>query len=312
LPTVFRCGQLNRPGGRPVESLDQFGSNPRSSRAAPNLAMFLAQAQQPADPAALGHRGVMGGQGQPRQAVAQQAGGSFVELGCSAHSGPNTMGEAESRVRFQPPPRRAWARWLGASLAPIPAPHTHGASARTDNRPTGEFRDPSNLRGLIGLRRVGCCSANFLPNQAGPSATGPLFRLLFIDQVNDGDVKAGLSITRTRSSLQSSAMHRREAPRCWRPTPIFDMDLPQRPGSRRALNSPPPPGRSGHHSSTTLAESWWVPAANLHPGAAVLRATQMGGGGAQGAFELSPKSKARVYVPDEESRVTFRRCGRCG
>ena len=83
-------------------------------------------------------------------------------------------------------------------------------------------------------------------------------------------------------------------------TPIFDMDLPQRLETKGVEFAAAPPKKP--NIFTTIL-SWVVPPLIF---ILVLQffARRSMGGGAQGALSFT-KSKAKVYVPDEESRVTF-------
>ncbi|MDG2193129.1 MAG: ATP-dependent zinc metalloprotease FtsH, partial [Synechococcus sp. cluster2_bin.209] len=83
-------------------------------------------------------------------------------------------------------------------------------------------------------------------------------------------------------------------------TPIFDMDLPQRLEAKGVEFAAAPPKKP--NIFTTIL-SWVVPPLIF---ILVLQffARRSMGGGAQGALSFT-KSKAKVYVPDEESRVTF-------
>ena len=83
-------------------------------------------------------------------------------------------------------------------------------------------------------------------------------------------------------------------------TPIFDMDLPQRLESHGVEFAAAPPQKP---SFLTTALSWVVPPLIFILVLQFFARRQMGGG-AQGALSFT-KSKAKVYVPDEESRVTF-------
>ena len=83
-------------------------------------------------------------------------------------------------------------------------------------------------------------------------------------------------------------------------TPIFDMDLPQRLEQHGVEFSAAPPKRP---SVFTTILSWVVPPLIFILVLQFFARRQMGGGG-QGALSFT-RSKAKVYVPDEQSRVTF-------
>ena len=121
---------------------------------------------------------------------------------------------------------------------------------------------------------------------------------LFIDQVNDGSVKRAF-ITQDQIRYELSDPED-GAPQVLATTPIFDMDLPQRLETKGVEFAAAPPKKP--NIFTTIL-SWVVPPLIF---ILVLQffARRSMDGGAQGALSFT-KSKAKVYVPDEESRVTF-------
>ena len=121
---------------------------------------------------------------------------------------------------------------------------------------------------------------------------------LFIDQVNDGAVKRAF-ITQDQIRYELTAPEEGTPP-VLATTPIFDMDLPQRLEAKGVEFAAAPPKKP--NIFTTIL-SWVVPPLIF---IVVLQffARRSMGGGAQGALSFT-KSKAKVYVPDEESRVTF-------
>ncbi|MCP9931338.1 ATP-dependent zinc metalloprotease FtsH [Cyanobium sp. AMD-g] len=170
------------------------------------------------------------------------------------------------------------------------------AIRQDDNRPTRRF-------GLVNLLLIGfgvlLLFSNFLPNPATQVPRVPYS--LFIDQVNDDNVKRAY-ITQDQIRYELTTAPEEGAPTVLSTTPIFDMELPQRLEQHGVEFAAAPPKRP---SFFTTALSWVVP-----PLIFILvlqffaRRSGMGGGGAQGALSFT-KSKAKVYVPDEESRVTF-------
>jgi cell division protease FtsH len=139
--------------------------------------------------------------------------------------------------------------------------------------------------------------SNFLPNPATQVPRVPYS--LFIDQVNDGNVKRAF-ITQDQIRYELSNVPE-GSPSVLATTPIFDMDLPQRLEQKGVEFAAAPPKRPSFF--TTLL-SWVVPPLIFIVVLQFFARRSMGGGGAQGALSFT-KSKARVYVPDEESRVTF-------
>ena len=139
--------------------------------------------------------------------------------------------------------------------------------------------------------------SNFLPNPANQVPRVPYS--LFIDQVNDGNVKrAFITQDQIRYELSNAP---EGSPSVLATTPIFDMELPQRLEQKGVEFAAAPPKRPSFF--TTLL-SWVVPPLIFIVVLQFFARRSMGGGGAQGALSFT-KSKARVYVPDEESRVTF-------
>ena len=121
---------------------------------------------------------------------------------------------------------------------------------------------------------------------------------LFIDQVNDERVaRAYITQDQIRYELKQPVAGE---PPLMATTPIFDMDLPQRLEQHGVEFSAAPPKRP---SVFTTILSWVVPPLIFILVLQFFARRQMGGGG-QGALSFT-RSKAKVYVPDEQSRVTF-------
>ena len=163
-----------------------------------------------------------------------------------------------------------------------------------DNRPNRRF-------GIINLVLIGfgvlLLFSSFIPSN-GIQQVPRVPYSLFIDQVNDGAVKRAY-ITQDQIRYELSDPEE-NAPPVLATTPIFDMDLPQRLESKGVEFAAAPPKKP--NIFTTIL-SWVVPPLIF---ILVLQffARRSMGGGAQGALSFT-KSKAKVYVPDEESRVTF-------
>ncbi len=162
-----------------------------------------------------------------------------------------------------------------------------------DNRPNRRFS-------IINLVLIGfgvlLLASSFIPNPAAQVPRVPYS--LFIDQVNDGSVKRAYI---TQEQIRYELAEPEEgAPPVLATTPIFDMDLPQRLETKGVEFAAAPPKKP--NIFTTIL-SWVVPPLIF---ILVLQffARRSMGGGAQGALSFT-KSKAKVYVPDEESRVTF-------
>ena len=162
-------------------------------------------------------------------------------------------------------------------------------------------KGPNRRFGIVNLILIGfgvlLLLSNFLPNQ-GMQQVPRVPYSLFINQVDDGAVKrAYITQDQIRYELNNAA---EGAPSVLATTPIFDMELPQRLEAKGVEFAAAPPKRP---SFITTALSWVVPPLIF---ILVLQffARRSGMGGAQGALSFT-KSKAKVYVPDEESRVTF-------
>ena len=163
-----------------------------------------------------------------------------------------------------------------------------------DNRPNRRF-------GIINLVLIGfgvlLLLSSFVPNNAMQQVPKVPYSL-FLDQVNDGAVKRAY-ITQEQIRYELSDPEEGTPP-VLATTPIFDMDLPQRLETKGVEFAAAPP-KKPNIFNTIL--SWVVPPLIF---ILVLQffARRSMGGGAQGALSFT-KSKAKVYVPDEESRVTF-------
>ncbi len=168
------------------------------------------------------------------------------------------------------------------------------AIRQDDNRPNRRY-------GIINLVLIGfgllLLISSFLPNPGMQVPRVPYS--LFINQVNDGEVKRAY-ITQEQIRYELSTPEE-GAPSVLATTPIFDMDLPQRLESNGVEFAAAPP-KKPNFFSTILG--WVVPPLIFILVLQFFARRSMGGGGAQGALSFT-KSKAKVYVPDEESRVTF-------
>ena len=164
-----------------------------------------------------------------------------------------------------------------------------------DNRPNRRF-------GILNLVLIGfgvlLLLSSFIPNQ-GMQQVPRVPYSLFIDQVNDGAVKRAY-ITQDQIRYELSEAEE-GAPSVLATTPIFDMDLPQRLETKGVEFAAAPPKKP--NIFTTIL-SWVVPPLIFILVLQFFARRSMGAGGAQGALNFT-KSKAKVYVPDEQSRVTF-------
>ena len=161
---------------------------------------------------------------------------------------------------------------------------------------------PPNRRfGIINLVLIGfgvlLLFSSFLPNQ-GMQQVPRVPYSLFISQVDDGNVRRAY-ITQEQIRYELKEPPAEGAPTVLATTPIFDMDLPKRLEEHGVEFAAAPPQKP---SFITTALSWIVPPLIFILVLQFFARRSMGG--AQGALSFT-KSKAKVYVPDEESRVTF-------
>ena len=160
---------------------------------------------------------------------------------------------------------------------------------------------PNRRFGIINLVLIGF-GALLLFSSFFPSSNTQVPRVpysLFINQVDDGEVKRAY-ITQEQIRYELSTAEE-GAPSVLATTPIFDMDLPQRLEKKGVEFAAAPPKKP--NIFTTIL-SWVVPPLIFILVLQFFARRSMGGGGAQGALSFT-KSKAKVYVPDDESKVTF-------
>ena len=159
--------------------------------------------------------------------------------------------------------------------------------------------EPRRRFGWVNLVLIGVgvllLLSTFLPRPAMQVPRVPYS--LFIDQVNDERVaRAYITQDQIRYELKQPVDGE---PPLLATTPIFDMDLPQRLEQHGVEFAAAPPKRPSVFSTVL---SWVVPPLIFILVLQFFARRQMGGG--QGALSFT-RSKAKVYVPDEQSRVTF-------
>ena len=121
---------------------------------------------------------------------------------------------------------------------------------------------------------------------------------LFIDQVEDGKVvAASLGQNEIRYQLKTEDT---EAPQLLSTTPIFDLELPKRLEANGVQFAAQPPPRNRWFTNIL---GWVIPPI-IFVAVWQFFLNRGGGGGPQGALSIS-KSKAKVYVQDDETKVTF-------
>ncbi len=154
------------------------------------------------------------------------------------------------------------------------------------------------LAGLVLLANL------FLPSLFGPKIPRVPYSL-FIEQVEDGQViQAYIDQTQIRYQLKPEGDQ--EQGQVLSTTPIFDLELPKRLEAKNVQFAAAPPPQNNWF--TTLL-GWVVPPlifVGIWIGIGRILQSRGGGfGGPQGALSIS-KSKAKVYVENESTRVTFK------
>eukprot|EP00457_Paulinella_chromatophora_P003745 gb/GEZN01003753.1/.p1 GENE.gb/GEZN01003753.1/~~gb/GEZN01003753.1/.p1 ORF type:complete len:657 (+),score=17.83 gb/GEZN01003753.1/:100-2070(+) len=198
-----------------------------------------------------------------------------------------------SSVRFSPILRRSSIYENGLKLTKEINILLMAIRQDDDNRPNRRFRLINFA--LIGFGLLLLCSS-FVPNPTTQVPRVPYS--LFIGQVNEGAVKrAYITQDQIRYELTSPEAG---SPPILATTPIFDMELPQR-LEKMGVEFAAAPPKKPNIFITIL--SWVIPPLIF---ILVLQffARRSMGSSAQGALSFT-KSKAKVYVPDEGSRVTF-------
>lgn len=153
------------------------------------------------------------------------------------------------------------------------------------------------VAGLIFLVNI------FLPNLFGPQIPRVPYSL-FIDQVQDGKVEqAYIGQDQIRYKLKAEAEDQQG--QVLSTTPIFDLELPKRLEDKGVqFAAVPPPANNWF---TTLL-SWVIPPlifVGIWLGIGrIIQARGGGMGGPQGALSIT-KSRAKVYVENEATKVTF-------
>ncbi len=137
----------------------------------------------------------------------------------------------------------------------------------------------------------------FLPQLFAPKLPRVPYSL-FINQVNDGAVsRVFLGQDQIRYQLKTEEG---EPLQVLATTPIFDMELPNRLEQKGVEFAAAPPAQNGWFSNIL---SWVVPPL-IFVAIWQFFIGRAGGGGPQGALSIT-KSRAKVYVQDEATKVTF-------
>ncbi|MEB3280397.1 MAG: ATP-dependent zinc metalloprotease FtsH4 [Lyngbya sp.] len=155
------------------------------------------------------------------------------------------------------------------------------------------------LAGLVLLANI------FLPGLFGENIPRVPYSL-FIEQVEDGQVTQAY-IDQNQIRYQLKPEGDQEKGQVLSTTPIFDLELPKRLENKGVQFAAAPPPQNNWF--TTLL-SWVIPPlifVGIWIGIGRFLQSRAGGGlgGPQGALSIS-KSKAKVYVENESTRVTFK------
>lgn len=148
------------------------------------------------------------------------------------------------------------------------------------------------IAGLIFIANI------FLPSLLGPQIQRVPYSL-FIDQVNDNEV-ARTSVGQNEIRYQLKGESEDTPGQVLSTTPIFDMELPQRLEEHGVEFAAMPPPKNRWF--TTLL-GWVIPPL-IFVGLFQLFANRGGAGGPQGAMSFT-RSKAKVYVEGDDTKVTF-------
>ncbi|MEM9155849.1 MAG: ATP-dependent zinc metalloprotease FtsH4 [Cyanobacteria bacterium P01_F01_bin.33] len=164
-------------------------------------------------------------------------------------------------------------------------------------------RAPRNRR--IGNLLFLLAGVFFLINTLLPSLLGPSIPRVpysyFIDKVEDGDV-ARVQVGQNDIRFQINSIEGEKAPSIYSTTPIFDLELPKRLEEKGVEFAAAPPPKNRWISSLL---SWVIPPLIFVAIWQFFLGGGIGGGlGGRTALSIN-KSKARVYVEDEATKVTF-------
>ncbi|MEO1131323.1 MAG: ATP-dependent zinc metalloprotease FtsH4 [Cyanobacteria bacterium J06639_1] len=140
----------------------------------------------------------------------------------------------------------------------------------------------------------------FLPSVLGPSIPQVPYSY-FIDKVEDGDV-ARVQVGQNEIRFQVTSPDAEGTPSVFSTTPIFDLELPKRLEEKGVEFAAAPPPKNRWISSLL---SWVIPPLIFVAIWQFFLGGGLGGGiGGRTALSIN-KSKARVYVQDEATKVTF-------
>jgi cell division protease FtsH len=163
------------------------------------------------------------------------------------------------------------------------------------DKPPSRSRQIGNI--LLLLAGLFFLANLFLPQLFGPSMPQVPYSL-FIHQVEDGDV-ARVSVGQNEIRYQIKD-DKGELGQILKTTPIFDLELPKRLEEKGVEFAAAPPSNNGWFTSIL---SWVIPPL-IFVGIWQFFLGRGGGGGPAGALSFT-KSKAKVYVEGDSTKVTF-------
>jgi cell division protease FtsH len=164
------------------------------------------------------------------------------------------------------------------------------------NKPPSRSRLIGNI--LLSLAGLFLLANIFLPQLFGNPVPQVPYSL-FIHQVDDGDV-ARVYVGQNEIRYQVKGEQENQLGQVFRTTPIFDLELPKRLESQGVEFAAAPPSKNGWLGSIL---SWVIPPL-IFVAIWQFFLGRGGGGGPAGALSFT-KSKAKVYVEGDATRITF-------
>ncbi|MCU0538115.1 MAG: ATP-dependent metallopeptidase FtsH/Yme1/Tma family protein, partial [Hydrococcus sp. Prado102] len=164
------------------------------------------------------------------------------------------------------------------------------------DKPPSRFRPLGNI--LLILGGLFLLANIFLPQLFGPSIPQVPYSL-FIHQIDDGDVSR-VYVGQNEIRYQLKGEGENQFGQIFQTTPIFDLELPKRLEAQGVEFAAAPPAKNGWVGSLL---SWVIPPL-IFVGIWQFFLNRSAGGGPAGALSFT-KSKAKVYVEGDATKVTF-------
>jgi cell division protease FtsH len=164
------------------------------------------------------------------------------------------------------------------------------------NKPPSRFRPLGNI--LLILGGLFLLANIFLPQLFGPSIPQVPYSL-FIHQIDDGEISR-VYVGQNEIRYQLKGEGENKYGQVFQTTPIFDLELPKRLESQGVEFAAAPPAKNGWIGSLL---SWVIPPL-IFVGIWQFFLNRGAGGGPAGALSFT-KSKAKVYVEGDATKVTF-------